>query len=668
MVAAAVTTAQPKDPEAALGAAKHLEEAEGNYPAAIAAYKKIIAQAGKNRPLAAKALVRMGQCYDKLGDAEARKTYERVVREFADQKDSVAEARKHLAAKDGPAENGLVARQVAKIGDRQYGPAISRDGRYLAFTNQGNIAGIHDLSTGEVRTVAKKPSPEARLWSALISPDGKYIAYVTQGTPDVTGLYVMGVDGSNPHRLAGGKDLAASPWGWSPDGKQVLAALYSKGKDVQVALVSIADASSRIVASQATDGRISPDGRYVALVRPPRGEWEFGDIVLLPIEGGREVSLLSGRYSQPQWMPDGKRLLAVADRNGSYHLWSVPVTSGAPGGSPGLVKTDVRTLIAATQSGECYFQSSNMARDLYVAGIDAEKGRLVSRPKQITSRDVNAGAAWSPDGKYLAFYAFRGPQGATRLTVVIRSTSSGEERELSLKEPLSVPSLMPQWFPDNRSLFVHSSNGGLRRLDVQTGEFRPLLEQVTITPYIDGVAHRIYHSSVLLAPDGRSIYYLVRDREASQTRILRRGLDGGPEAEVCRIARNAIFGVAISPDGSQLAFSAPDSGQGPHGNLWTVPTSGGEPKEVYRSPTQYLYDPVWTRDGRRLLVMVNYARGDIAVVPAEGGEAQPLGIGLTMKYFPNIHPDGKQIIFADEQWNNQLWVLKNLFGEEKAAR
>ena len=49
LVAATLTAAQPKSPEAALGAARHLEEAEGNYPAAIEAYKKIVAQSGSSR-------------------------------------------------------------------------------------------------------------------------------------------------------------------------------------------------------------------------------------------------------------------------------------------------------------------------------------------------------------------------------------------------------------------------------------------------------------------------------------------------------------------------------------------------------------------------------------------------------------------------------------------
>jgi tetratricopeptide (TPR) repeat protein len=68
--------------EVALRAAMEKETVKGDLKGAIDQYKKL-AQ-GKDRAVAAKALVRMGQCYEKLGDAEARKAYERVVREYAD--------------------------------------------------------------------------------------------------------------------------------------------------------------------------------------------------------------------------------------------------------------------------------------------------------------------------------------------------------------------------------------------------------------------------------------------------------------------------------------------------------------------------------------------------------------------------------------------------------
>src|SRR5438128_5302142 len=81
---------KPQAAEALLGAAIHQEEAEGNLETAIAGYKKFLSQYGNNRPLAAKAQYHLGLAYEKLGNAEARKAYERVVNEFADQKEVAA--------------------------------------------------------------------------------------------------------------------------------------------------------------------------------------------------------------------------------------------------------------------------------------------------------------------------------------------------------------------------------------------------------------------------------------------------------------------------------------------------------------------------------------------------------------------------------------------------
>src|SRR5215467_9948809 len=85
-------------PEALLGAAIHQEDAEGNLESAIASYKKFLAQYANNRPLAAEAQYHLGLAYEKLGNAEARKAYEQVVRNYSDQSELANDARKRLAA------------------------------------------------------------------------------------------------------------------------------------------------------------------------------------------------------------------------------------------------------------------------------------------------------------------------------------------------------------------------------------------------------------------------------------------------------------------------------------------------------------------------------------------------------------------------------------------
>ena len=92
VVAGTLVVAQnARDPEVLFKAAQHTEEVQGNLKAAIAQYQLVVA-AG-NRALAAQALIRMAACYEKLGGGESRPLYERVVREFADQKDASAVAR-----------------------------------------------------------------------------------------------------------------------------------------------------------------------------------------------------------------------------------------------------------------------------------------------------------------------------------------------------------------------------------------------------------------------------------------------------------------------------------------------------------------------------------------------------------------------------------------------
>ena len=54
-----------------------MEQAEGNLQAAIQLYERIVQEFGGDGPLAARALVQMGQCYEKLGSQEAERAYQR---------------------------------------------------------------------------------------------------------------------------------------------------------------------------------------------------------------------------------------------------------------------------------------------------------------------------------------------------------------------------------------------------------------------------------------------------------------------------------------------------------------------------------------------------------------------------------------------------------------
>ena len=99
--------------------------------------------AGGNRALAAQALLRMAECYQKLGDAEARKIYERLVRDYADQAGPVQVARAQLATGNPAGRPGDITLRKLWEGNyhvsnpawRQLG-TVSADGRRLSYRDQ----------------------------------------------------------------------------------------------------------------------------------------------------------------------------------------------------------------------------------------------------------------------------------------------------------------------------------------------------------------------------------------------------------------------------------------------------------------------------------------------------------------------------------------------------
>lgn len=187
--AALMTFAGPnetgQDPAVTLQRAIQLETVEGDLNAAIEHYKQVIKSSGGNRSVAAKALLRLGGCFEKLGDTEARAAYERVVREFADQAETVAQARARLAALGGvsnrAARTGLAVRRLLPGSAVDVTGAPSPDGRYLSISDpdSGDLA-VLEIGTGQKRRLTNKGSwstAEAAVMSRW-SPDGKKIAYV----------------------------------------------------------------------------------------------------------------------------------------------------------------------------------------------------------------------------------------------------------------------------------------------------------------------------------------------------------------------------------------------------------------------------------------------------------------------------------------------------------
>ena len=152
LIASLAAGAQKQDDaERQLRAAINTELVDGNLKAAIEQYKKIAES--KDRSVAAKALLHMAECYQKLCDSEAQKIYDRVVREFADQKDAASVARAHLGRTEANATSaGMTSRRVWGPSPAMSwsfldaaGATISGDGRFLVSGSDDNSMRLWQL-------------------------------------------------------------------------------------------------------------------------------------------------------------------------------------------------------------------------------------------------------------------------------------------------------------------------------------------------------------------------------------------------------------------------------------------------------------------------------------------------------------------------------------------
>jgi Tol biopolymer transport system component len=652
------------------------ERTEGNLEDAIQLYQRIVREFAEDRPLAAKALLQMGQCYEKLGNAEARKAYERLVRDYADQNEVAAQARTRLAALRKPAvrESGMATRRIWAGPDVDILGSVSSDGRYLSYTDweTGDLA-IRDLETGKNRRLTNKGSwdgsSEYAEFSA-VSPDGKQVAYAWSNKDDSYDLRLIGSDGSKPTTLYVNADVEwIQPATWSPDGKHILATFTRKDGTNQIVLVSVADGSVRVL--KTLDWQFpgktsfSPDGRYIAYDCPASERSPSRDIFLLSTDGKRESPLIEHPANDlyPVWTPDGKRILFASDRTGSLGAWIIQVTDGKPQGSAELVKQDLGGGIVPlgfTREGSFYYGLAAGTSDVYIASLDLKTGKLVAAPKRATERFVgsNSRPDWSPDGRQLAYLSRRGPMsyGPGSFAVCIRSLESGEERDLSPK--LSFIFGL-RWSPDGRSVLLNANDvknhRGLYLMDVESGNVSPLV-QAGEGEFID---------SHVWSPDGRAVFYGRGGSSTKKSSIVVRELETGQERQISSTSAGGVSGFDVSPDGQWVVFHFFDQATGAVG-LKVISSTGGVPRELVRvEKAENIGGPTWTRDGLQVL----FAKGatspqvqkyELWRIPAEGGTPQKVGLAMGSLRDMRVHPDGRRIAFtADEPTRSEVWVMEN---------
>jgi Tol biopolymer transport system component/DNA-binding winged helix-turn-helix (wHTH) protein len=289
-----------------------------------------------------------------------------------------------------------------------------------------------------------------------VTPDGKRISFSVEDTRTGTsGIWVAGRDGSQPHALFPNDvdsehDCCAK---WTPDGKYLLFARYSRGHEN-------------------------------IWVLPVENSWFKG--------GPRAMQLTNGPldFSEPVPSRDGKKIFAL----GAQPRTELIRYNGKSGFEPflgGLSVTDV----AFSADGKWVTYVTVPDKALWRSRVDGSERMQLTDPGKVWA----ALPRWSPDEKQIVFM---GRTVNANWRAYLISTNGGSFQDLV---PAASAGLDPTWMPDGKSIVLTLNNlgatgEGISVVDLEGRKVRDL----------PGAEHLF---SPRVSPDGKSIAAIATDSQ-----------------------------------------------------------------------------------------------------------------------------------------------------------
>jgi hypothetical protein len=280
----APTSAYSQRPDDLYQQALRKERAEGDLEGAIKLYRQVAG--ATDRALAARALVKIGEAYERLGKAGADSAYLRVVAQFADQPESVRAARARLDALGGS--------RVARSGDNRHTlvfddlpPLRLTQSQQFDFSPSGDRIVLRQESNGpdpdegvslltysrEGTVIDTLVPPQQRVgrFSPRWSPDGKFIAFIersfVEADSSFAALKIVPADGGEARVVSTDVNTQNQPGTggvlWTPDSRAITVAMRDRIMTFDLAGSVVRTVPIRLpLRSQVTS--YSPDGRWMA--------------------------------------------------------------------------------------------------------------------------------------------------------------------------------------------------------------------------------------------------------------------------------------------------------------------------------------------------------------------------------------------------------------------
>jgi Tol biopolymer transport system component len=673
-------------------------ESKGDLARAIPLFQE--AARSTDRAVAARALLYLAHAQERQGKDRARATYERIARDFGDQREIAAKAREWLAALSvgAPGKAELTARRLwageGVGGSVPFEIAAAPDGRSALFAHwDSGDAAVRDMGSGEITRLGLKKSwadsPDF-VEDLVYSPDQRQFAYAWYDGTRYCFRVASTQPGAKPRVLIDDPKVAfLKPFAWSPDAKSILTLIWTKDA-TQIVWVSAADGAVKTVKSVGWRTpqmiSLSPDGRYIAYDALERQDGLDRDIFIVTADGASEAVAVQspGIDRDPVWTADGSHLVFTSSRSRNFGLYAVAVGAGRPQGAPKLLKADIGPItLRGFVRGALYYLQPNGEQNVFRAELDLQTGKERGAPTALGSTYLsnNGMAALSPDGKRVAYLATGASADPPSLvgnangglpSVVVKSLEGGAERTYPTELLLS---WAPMWLPDGKALVISGRRArgklgqAFYRLDLESGQLTRLLEN-SVNWQQPGAAR----GQRELSRDGNTVYISVNNWGSPGALTPGGGVAAVslPSGETRKIyeAEENIEAVSLSPDNRRLAVTARANGK-PGRKLLVMGADGSSPRIVFESADlSDVAGVAWTSDGKDVLFVRNMPGSDSQLwrVPAAGGETSATGVHARQLREIQSGPNGGITFTSGSPKQSELWAMDNLLSIVTASR
>ena len=333
----------------------YAEEVKGDLEKALSCYQQIIRHYSENHMFAARALLHIGLCYEKLGRPnKAFQAYKKIVSEYPEPLEISKLAMDKIARMEKRAPVNVLAKYYFERTGIDPLSATSYNSQYLAYTDwtSGNLT-IRNIMTNEIKELTHtswEVSPEYAV-QPVWSHDDKFIAFSWFREPAFLELRTISLTDRTIETIYSDSNLYIYPQDWSPDGGSIICEVYDFRQSPPnfMALISLSDHQMKKLFPSSENSRgymFSPDGKYITydlLGKAGRQIMAFSlaDSVITQIT---KINIGQFGFDNPVWSEDGRLLLYRSRRMGKFDLWASPVRQGKPAGEPFLVQPDMPQL------------------------------------------------------------------------------------------------------------------------------------------------------------------------------------------------------------------------------------------------------------------------------------------------------------------------------------